>query len=432
MIAFVVLTILTIFLLSHVKKSINPSLRKHYVIFSVIIVALGVTATLIYTFDNIYHDQVDMPGDAQYYYEGALSYLLTGETQTYYPNYEKFLALFLYMGNPVVARLAQLMLFLCMYALSVRALDWLNVSRNGLIYFSTFVALSGIYYGTIVVFVRDFLILFTFTLVFVALAWYYAQSGARRRAPNLKLLFLIVLATLWLHSLGSWLVYPLIAAVVGEFLASLRERKALPRRIVPASIAIAIVVAFLVYGGFYEIQRLYQINIVEARLLGAEEEMLGIERSRSLLDPFKALLGPGLIRPLFPHEYFLVWVPSHAAFYWWGTLFWYVNLIITAPILLKTPLAFMRKRGSVFIMLVFLFMVGAYTLAFGAGMGMRKRAMFHFFYTLFITSTYCTRSDTNQDKGIQNWRLPLPTLLLQLGVVLALVIATILSVERVP
>lgn len=424
--AFLALVVLTFFLMWHVKSSITPSFRKHYVLFSTAIVVLGVAAVLVYTVDNFYHGQVDMPGDAQYYYEGALSYLLTGETQTYYPNYEKFLAAFLMFGDPILARLAQLMLFLCLYALSIRALDWLRVSQNGLIYFSTFTTLSGIYYGTLVVFTRDFLVLFAYAFAFFVLVWYYAQAEARRRAPNARLLFLIVLVALWLDSLGHWLIYPLIAGVLGELLVAYFKKKVNWRL---ALVGIVVVVIFLVHGGFYEIQRLYQVNVVEAVLLEAEGEMLGIEQTRSLLDPFAALLGPGLIRPLFPSEYFLVWIPSHAAFYWWGTLFWYANLIVSVPLLLRKPLAFMEKRGTVFALLVFLFLVVAYTLAFGSGMGMRKRMMFHFFYTLFIAATYYTPLSAQKSEHVQRRVFPLPASLVRLGVLLMLMVATIISVD---
>jgi hypothetical protein len=425
MIAFLILAIFTFLLVWHVKGRINPSFQGHYLLFSMAIAVLGVAAVLVYTFDNLFHGQVDMPGDAQWYYEGALLYLQTGETQTYYPNYEKFLAAFLMFGDPILARLAQLMLFLCMYALSIRALQWLNVSRSGLIYFSTFTALSGIYYGTLVVFTRDFLILFAYAFVFFALVWYYAQADARRRAPNARLLFLIVLVALGLDSLGHWLIYPLVAGVLGELLVASFRKKVNWRL---ALISIVVVSIFLVYGGFHEIQRLYHFIAVEAVLLEKEGEMLGIERTRTLLDPVAALLGPGLVRPLFPSEFFIVWVPSHAAFYWWGTLFWYINLIVSIPLLFRKPLVFLDKRGAIYALLVFLFLVAGYTLAFGTGMGMRKRMMFHFFYTLFVTVTYFTPLSTTKSEHLKGRVIPLPVPLVRLGVILLLMVATIVSV----
>jgi hypothetical protein len=425
MLAFFMLAVITFFWVWYVKGRINPSFRRHYALFSMAIVVLGVASVLVYTVDNLYHGQIDMPGDAQWYYEGALLYLLSGETQTYYPNYEKFIAAFLMLGDPILARLAQLMLFLCMYALSIRALDWLNASQNGLIYFSTFTAFSGIYYGTLVVLGRDFLILFAYAFAFFILVWYYVQPEARRWALEAKALFLIILVALWLHSLGSWLVYPLIAGVLGELL--LLYRKKLNWRFPLAGIVV--VVFFLVHGGFSEIQRLYQAIVVEGVLLQAEGEMLGVERTRSLLDPFAALLGPGLIRPLFPSEFFIVWVPSHAAFYWWGTLFWYINLIFSLPMIFRKPFAFLGKRSAVFALVVFVFLVGAYTLAFGSGMGMRKRMMFHFLYTLFIATTYYTPLGAQNSAYVQKLVFPLPKSLVRLCVLLMLMVATIMSVD---
>jgi len=317
-----------------------------------------------------------------------------------------------------------------MYTFTVQALDWLNVSRQGLIYFSAFTALSGIYYGTLVVLVRDFLILFTFAFMFFAISWYYAKG--HQRASPLILLLVIVLASLWFRSLSSWLVYPLIAGVTGELFVASFFRKVLHRRIVLAGVAMVVVFAVVFFGGLDEIERLYQINVVEARPYQRAWEMFGTERARSLLDPFKAVLGPGLIRPLLPEDYFLVWVPSHAAFYWWGTLFWYANLIVSAPLLLRRPLAFANKRGAIFVLLIFLFVVGAYTVTYGTGMGMRKRAMFHFLYTLLITVTYCTPLDVKETDRIWRLRLPLPVSLLRLAVIVGLMVATILSIERVP
>jgi hypothetical protein len=186
---------------------------------------------------------------------------------------------------------------------------------------------------------------------------------------------------------------------------------------------------FLVHGGFSEIQRLYQVAVVDAVLLEAEGEMLGVEQTRSLLDPFAALLGPGLIRPLFPSEYFIVWVPSFAAFFWWGTLFWYLNLIFSLPLIFRKPFAFSGKRGAVFALVVFVFLVSAYMLAFGSGMGMRKRMMFHFLYTLFIATTYYTPLGAQNSAYAQKLVFPLPASLVRMGVLLMLMVATIMSVD---
>lgn len=241
----------------------------------------------------------------------------------------------------------------------------------------------------------------------------------------MKVLLMLVLVALWLHSLGSWLVYPLIAGVLGELL--LLYKKKVNWRFALAGIVV--VGLFLAHGGFSEIQRLYQVNVVDAVLLEAEGEMLGVEQTRSLLDPFAALLGPGLIRPLFPGEYFIVWIPSHAAFYWWGTLFWYINLFFSLPLVLRKPFAFKGKRGAVFALVVFVLLVGAYTLAYGSGMGMRKRMMFHFLYTLFIATTYYTPLGAQSSAYPQKWVLPLPASLVRLGVLLMLMVATIMSVD---
>ncbi len=428
MLAFLILVFLTFLLIIRVNTNIRPFLRTHFIFYSSFIIIIGLISILIYTFDNLYHEQVDMPGDAQYYYEGAISYLETGETQTFYPNYERFLALFLYMGDPVIARMAQLMVFLCMYALVTQALDWLRISKTGFIYFSAFTSFSGIYYAMLVAFVRDLLILFTFAFIFVAFAWYYAKLEKYKKAPNITLLILIALSSLWLRSLGNWLVYPLMAAVVGELIIGFFRKRISPKIFV---IVIVITVPFFIHKGADEVLRLIQINVIEGALFAQEIEMLGEEKSRSLLDPFKALLGPGLVRPIFPHEYFIVWLPSFAAFYWLGTVTWYANLIVSAPLILKKPFAFLNKRVGVFVFLIFAFLVLAYTIAFGSGMGPRKRAMFHFFYTLFVAIVYFTPAEDSKEKGLHKWQIPVPIELLRLLVILALIVSTILSLPRV-
>jgi hypothetical protein len=426
MLAFLVLTVLSWFLVWHIKGHINPSFQRHYVFFSMAIILLGFVAIFIYTIDNYHHGQVDLPGDAQYYYESALSYLQTGETQTIYPNYEKFLATFLIFGDPILARLAQLMLFFFLYALSIRALDRLNVSQSGLIYFSTFTAFSGIYYGTLVVLARDVLILFAYAFVFFVLVWYYTRAEARRRTPNASLLFLIVLAAIWLHSLGPWLIYPLIAGVLGELMVFYFKKEGNWRL---GLVGIIVVVFFLFYEGFSEIQRLYQHNVVEQALFMARKDIPETATRWRLIEPFVTLLGPGLIRPLFPSEYFLVWIPSHASFNWWGTFFWYINLIFSLPLVFRKPFAFLGKRGAVFALVVFVFLVGAYTLAYGSGMGMRKRMMFHFLYTLFIATAYYTPLGAQNSAYAQKQVFPLPASLVRLGVLLMLMVATIMSVD---
>lgn len=434
--AFIAFSVFSLFLTHHVANSIKPSLKKSYIIFALLILFLGLGSVSIYTMDNLMHGQIGMPGDSQYYLNGALSLIKTGRTQTFYPNYERFLALFLYLGNPFVARMAQVLLFLCMYALTVKAFDWLNISRIGLVYFSAFTAGIGIYYGAFVKFTRDSLIISIYSFIYFILVWYYKREEKYRRLPVVSFLgfsLLLGLSLFYLRSLGNIYIFPVIAGLTVESLVFgfKNEHKLLNRSSV-ALILIVLIAVFFSTGGFQTVAHFWQVNVKQGVLLQKEEKRLGVQRSRSVLDPFKALLGPGLIRPLLPQKYFIVWIPSFAAFYWWGMVFWYGNLIISTPILLKWPVVFVNKRTAIFTLVLFLSLVGGYTLVYISGMGMRKRVMFHFLYTIFITTTFFTQANDSEGKRMTSLKLPFSTPIFRLLVAVMLFVTLILSIQRVP
>jgi hypothetical protein len=423
MIAFLVILILTAIMVRYVRDHIEATFRGIYLNYTLIIIFLGILSTIVYTVDNeVFNHQVDLPGDAQYYYYGALSYLQTGELVTYYPNYERFIAAFLYAGHPILVRLAQLLLFVWVYSLSVLTLNWLKVSKRGLIYFSIFTALSGIYYGALVTLVRDWLILFAIVAVFFVLT-YWEVFGKNIFNVGVAIMALLFL----LSSLGRWLVFPLLVALLGELSSIVLVSKTTLRKKLMVIGGIIIVMAIILLNLDY-ILYLYQINVEQGVLLDMQRD-LGGPGTRNVWSFFKTLLGPGLIRPLFPADYFLVWVPSHAAFYWWGTAVWYVNLLVSVPKILREPLKFMDKRGGRFLLLLFILVIGTYVLAYGSGIGMRKRAIFQLLYTLLVAATYYTPMDNMSHRSISLVRLNLPVALVRLAVLLAIIVGTILSVR---
>lgn len=170
---------------------------------------------------------------------------------------------------------------------------------------------------------------------------------------------------------------------------------------------------------------IYQAAMIDKLRIEEQIELTGGRgvESNSLFSFLRFILGPGLIRPLFPSEYFLTYTTMFAVFNWWGALYWYLNLLTTVPKLIRRPLFFLRAPVMLFLLL-FIFEYGlAYGLTSGGPGGLRKRAFIYFFYTIFIAITFYTPYISEKVKNLRviHWGIRLPYLILASMILIVLI-----------
>jgi len=383
------------FILLKVYKKIEPEIKTIYSKYLIYIFLLGSISIFLYTADNfIFHNQVDMEGDAQMYYYGAEEYLTTGQTSAFYPYYVKFISLFLWKGNVITIRYAHLFLFLLIFAIGTLILNNFKVSRKGYEYFSFFVGLSGVYYAFVSEIVRDLFILFHLVVVVYLISkllLLYDQGNLRLRKVIIYLTLLLFVVS-GINELANFIVYILLAALwcVLIIRIALSKINFFYKTIILVFVTLISFIVIMFVSPIESFIYQYQLNIIEKTRI--QEEMgytggRGIEKNL-LFASLRFIFGPGLIRPLFPSQYTLVYTTMFMVFTWWAALFWYLNLLITIPLIIKRPLIFLKNTTALFLLVLIVEYILVYALSVGGLGGLRKRMIVHFMYTLFIAINY--------------------------------------------
>lgn len=430
MFSLVIFAVIVFFILHNISQRLQPEIRNVFSRYVIFIFFLGALSITLYTADNlINHDQVDMDGDAQYYYYGAKEYLETGEINVYYPLYVKFISLFLPYGDAIAIRFSQLLLFILIYAIGSVILNDLGVSKNGYRYFSIFIGLNGAFYSIVAVIVRDiFILLHLVVLVFLLsrLMVLYDQGKLNHK----KLILYSVLSFVvgfGLNELQFVSLYVMLTAflfywVIMVVLLKRQVHRKMALLFTVLCVSLVLIKFILPAEAFLNA---YQAAVVDKLIIQEQIELAGEKpiETNPLFSFLRFILGPGLIRPLFPEEYFIVYTAMFALFNLWGAFSWYVNLAVTVPALIRSPLVFLKKPPAPFVLAFFIGYAFMYAIAGGGPGGLRKRAIVYFFYTLFIAITFFT---TYKGKKIQDLKIiykgiKLPYLILISAVVLILI-----------
>lgn len=404
--------------------------RSIYVLSLFSILILGTLSITLYTADNIVNfSQVDMPGDAQYYYYGAVEYLISGEITVYYPDYVRFISMFLLKGNELTVRFGQLLLMAITYSLASLLLHNLSVSKQGYIYFSIFTVLNGGIYNLSSVIVRDGLILF-FIVLFLLSFFAIISNFVRKKFLKFNTVVNILIFSISLYFIYS-LQYFNFFIIVFCIFSGLLMYILIAHKNKLSKKALYIIIAIFLIGVLYMIlpteSFIRVLNLVIFEKIGIQEQIeltggRGVE-GNIIFALARFILGPGLIRPLLPSEFFLVYTNVFALFNFWAVLIWYANLIITLPLLIRRPGVPLSKYESIFILLFIITYALAYAFFSGGPGGLRKRAIIYFMYTLFISIAYFTPYRISR---LSNHRLYSFTIPLSYKVVSATVVLLIL------
>ncbi|WP_448377110.1 hypothetical protein [Fervidobacterium sp.] len=409
-------------------RKISKNIRSEFLFYQSIILFVGAIFIVLYTAENsLIRNQIDMEGDAQYLYYGAEDYVKTKQFTTLYPYYVFFISLFLVGGNVITIRFAQLLVFILIYDVAVFFLDKHECSQRGIKYFSFFTVFNGAFYAYSTIIVRDLFILLHMLLSFVfgTLLIDYALRAKRitvTRFSSLLGAFLIVVYGI--YSLAPFLAYIIIFVLFVAVYASIIILKTkIFRKILVAVILTAIPLTLLfTFIPISKFIRLYQVNVLEKTLLMEEATLSGQENieTNPVLALLRFLLGPGLIRPLVPEQYFLVYTEIFAFFNWWAVAVWYLNLVLTLPKVLQKPFSPLSSPFSMTSLLIFITYSVAYAVAYGGPGGLRKRMVSYFFYTLMISLTYYRKEAKHLGRVYQKRKRRVSQLLLMVLIIVML------------
>lgn len=415
MIALFIFTLISFVIFYVIYHKLSKQYRSIYILSLVSIFILGILSVTLYTVDNIVNfSQIDMPGDAQYYYYGAIDYLESGEITVYYPVYIRFISMFLLEGNVLTVRLGQLILIAITYGLASLLLHNLSVNKQGYLYFSAFTVLNGAIYNLSSVIVRDGLILF-FIVLFIFSFFTVTKNFSNKMLLRLSTIISAIVLSITLYFiflLQHFNFFILLFCIFfGLLLFILVGHKAkLSKKILHILIMIPIV--GVLYITLPTERFINSLNLVIFEQVGIQEQTeltggRGVE-GNIIYALARFLLGPGLIRPLMPSEFFLVYTNIFAFFNLWATFVWYGNLMITLPLLIRKPGILLIKYQSLFIFLFIVTYSLAYAFFSGGPGGLRKRAIIYFMYNLLISITFFAPHDTKLSNHIlYRFRIPI-------------------------
>lgn len=436
MLALSIFAVLVFLFLWKIYNHLDRNIRRTYLGFLIIGTVLGTILIILYTAENhVLLGQPDMEGDAQYYFYSAKDYLRTGETTNYYPLYVRFVSLFMPYGSDINIRFAHLLLLLIIYGLSSLMLNGFAISRRGFLYFSVFTMINGAFYLVVVVIIRDILILLGFVLMALSasrlfLLYEKSKMDLRNFFLNTVPLIFGIYLILELQFVGIYVISASIFLFLVFMMFFYKTGLASKIKII-ILFSILLLVAFIYLSE--NLFRVYRFVFIEGARLQSQFQLTGgrgIE-TNPIAAFLRFVMGPGVVRPLFPEEYFLVYTKIFALLNFWGAFMWFVNLILSFPLIMKRPF-YSFKKPVVILFLVFAGLyAAAYAVSAGGSAGIRKRVVFYFFYTLSIAIVYYTPYVSTRVRNLRifNVRTPIPYILGVVFVIFALSFATIYGLE---
>lgn len=307
---------------------------------------------------------IDLEGDAVWYFETAISKTYS---ENFYPIYPLFIT-YIGLDNPFLTRLWQFifLLILALYTfIIVDTLDWSDVAKK---LFKLFYVTNFGVYLLMIQLVRDWMI-FSLTSLVIVLFYSNTKFVFKYMAILLCLLLLVPVSQ----------VLPAVLAI--SLLLAHVDFKALYYNSF-RSFVLFVFLSFLVYfffGDYFSalFNRMDSVFGEDAVLQDSEA------KDNVLIGFFNFLFGPGLVRPLFPAKYYLVYTYYFSFLTWIACLSFFVQFSFGFSMLMRSSLRKLNwtKRFN-FSFLAFLFYVLVYAAAFGGPGGLRKRAIAYFLFSI--------------------------------------------------
>lgn len=307
-------------------------------------------------------NQIDLDGDALYYFDTAIN--KTYE-ENFYPLYPLFITYFGF-DNPYFTRFVQ---FLALFATSFYVFNKINVkniSYDSQRLFKIFYVTNFGVYLLAVQLVRDWMLFSLAAIIFIT-------YGYEVR----KLIKVIVLPSFFIILFPISQVLPIII-ILSIFFVYIQFDIIKKKSVLKIFLLIAVTVLFRITFNEYIENTIYRSDMILNDKALIDESA----KSNIIVGIFNFLFGPGIIRPLFPSKYYLVFTYYFSFLTWIAFLSWVFQFSYSIAYLIspKTKLNFSRTFFTFFYS--FALYVIIYVSSFGGPGGLRKRMVAYFLFSL--------------------------------------------------
>jgi hypothetical protein len=312
---------------------------------------------------------IDLEGDATWYFETAVNKLYD---ENFYPIYPLFIT-YVGLDNPYITRIAQFFIILILTLFIFKNIEKRNWSKSSIKLFKIFyVSNIGIYLLAIQL-VRDWML---FLLTAIALILF---TDERKKVTNTIISFF---ALLLLLPLSQTLPFILLLSYCVSFIQFdvLKQRS-----------YFKIIIGLFSLLVFYLIFKDNISNLIEksADVVTGDKVLIDdAAKSNFFIGFFNFLFGPGLIRPLFPSKYYLVYTYYFSFLTWLACLSWMIQFSLSISLVSKNISRLNFSKNFFIFFYTFLVYVSIYVAAFGGPGGLRKRMLAYFIFILCISELF--------------------------------------------
>jgi len=340
-------------------------INKYLLLFVVVFILFFIWSTIELNIYNI----IDLEGDATWYFETAINKLYS---ENFYPIYPLFIT-YIGLDNPYFTRFAQFIFLFIVTIILFRNIDkreW-DVSVKKL--FKIFYTTNFGIYLLIIQLVRDWM-LFSFTAISVVLF----TSNDKNKVNSI----IAILAIIFLFPLSQTLPLILFASYILTFIQfNFFKQRHLSSTIV-----------FILFSVFLSI--IFKNNIIN--LLERSSDVIGgakvledeAAKGNFLIGFFNFLFGPGLIRPLFPSKYYLVYTYYFSFLTWISCLSFMIQFSLSVSFFFEKKIILNFSKNFFIFLYTFVIYVSIYVAAFGGPGGLRKRMLAYFIFILCFAELF--------------------------------------------
>jgi len=312
---------------------------------------------------------IDLDGDATWYFESAINKMYD---ENFYPIYPLFIT---YVGidNPYLTRIAQFVLLLILTLFIFNNIENRNWTESSIVLFKVFFVTNFGLYLLIIQLVRDWML---FSLVAISLILFTnSKNNAFKFSMSLFALLLLL-------PLSQTLPFILITAYIITFVQfDIFKKRS----------AFKIILACVLLFTFYILFKENMSSLLERSLDVVSGDKVLIDesaKSNFILGFFNFLFGPGLIRPLFPSKYYIVYTYYFSFLTWVACLSWMVQFSISTSIFFQNSKKLNFSKNFFIFFYTFFIYVSIYVAAFGGPGGLRKRMIAYFIFTLCVCELF--------------------------------------------
>ena len=321
---------------------------------------------------NIYN-LIDLEGDATWYFETAINKLYS---ESFYPIYPLFIT-HIGLDNPFFTRFAQFFFLLIITIILFRNIDKREWDDSVKKLFKIFYTTNFGIYLLMVQLVRDWM-LFSLTAISIVL---FTSNDKNK----LNIIFAI-LAVIFLLPLSQTLPIILLASYILTFI----QFNFFKQKYLYATIF------FILFSVFLTI--IFKDNFIN--LLERSSDVIGGDKvledeatkGNFFIGFFNFLFGPGLIRPLFPSKYYLVYTYYFSFLTWISCLSFMIQFSLSTSFVFEKKIKLNFSKNFFIFLYTFVFYVSIYVAAFGGPGGLRKRMLAYFIFILCFAEFFSKNS----------------------------------------